>query len=691
MGRLGCAGLVGLLLAAWWLPQAPAAAAEPTGCSADPAGDVVEAGSGDPAAVDQADLLEVCAHPTDDDLVLAMRVARPELPVVGQPGTAFEWFLDEDGVAGGGFRVTVSHGAGSGELGLGVTDEADQAVCQVTILPQAGATTSFSGRIPRSCVGDPASVHIGARITWAERDGEPAAVDEAAGGDAPEHLVALPVAPPVCVEDDPGDVTSAGAAPDAADEPDDADLIVACADWTPTALQLTAELVSPPSDGGSRQQQLHVAWELDVDGDGMRDWRVVRVVDESSGVETANVVDVGDDLACDSLSLAVVDGVIAATVPWRCVPTSGAPSLQVRAVVTTSDAAELEDRAPDGGGFGPPLARHDGPAFVPLYRSLDASATVAMSRATFPQAGARTALLTRGDEFADALASGPIQGVLNAPLLTTARDALDEDVAHELDRLRVQHVVVLGGEEVVGAGVVADVEATGRTVERVFGATRLETAVALRERFLPLFEPVLLARAYAAPDAADETQEFADSLAVGAWGAAEGQLEGAAYHGRAVLLTQTEVLSTSTRQELDDGPVPTRHATVIGGDAAISPQVVTDLEAIGYDALRVGGANRFGTAVEIASARGMSNAAAAERVILVEGQEPWAWQPGFAAAAYAAMVPGTAVVLANGAAVPPETAGWLTDVPSTDPPELVCAPGTSYDACREAYRLLTPE
>jgi len=93
--------------------------------------------------------------------------------------------------------------------------------------------------------------------------------------------------------------------------------------------------------------------------------------------------------------------------------------------------------------------------------------------------GKRTAVLSSGRHFADALAAGGMVYVAHFPQLLTEPTALPAATSTVLTELAVKHVLITGGPGAVSAEVESAVQALGITTERVAGATRYETAVAL--------------------------------------------------------------------------------------------------------------------------------------------------------------------------------------------------------------------
>lgn len=282
-------------------------------------------------------------------------------------------------------------------------------------------------------------------------------------------------------------------------------------------------------------------------------------------------------------------------------------------------------------------------------------------------------LLGRDDVFADSLSSGGAQGALDAPLLLTGSEALDPRVADELERLGANSVVLLGGTEALSEQVETDLAAEGYATSRLEGATRLETAIDVATTVFPNATQAVLARAFGTPDAGDTTQEFADSLAGGAY-AAEVEVP--------VLLSETEALSDSTEAYLAGSSIDT--VLVLGGTEALSGQVVADLEAMDITVDNASGENRFATAIAVNQRLGFASAADAAEVVLAEGQAANAWAPGFAAALLVA-TRDAAFVLSNGSAIPPETAAFLAGG-FTD---LTCLPYVNGAACNEAEDLLS--
>ncbi|MEE8602526.1 cell wall-binding repeat-containing protein [Euzebya tangerina] len=308
-----------------------------------------------------------------------------------------------------------------------------------------------------------------------------------------------------------------------------------------------------------------------------------------------------------------------------------------------------------------------------------------LTDATF--ASAERVLIGRDDEFADAMTSGLLQS--ESPLLLVpSAGPIPPEIMTQIELLDPAEVLLLGGVDAISAGVEAELTGEGYAVDRTFGPSRIETATAIADVGAQGSETVLIARAFSDPTVGDPTQAFADAMAAGGWSASSGW---------PILLTETEVLTGTTRNYLSSGAV--RNAFILGGTAAVSAEVEAELRLLVDNVERVAGSDRFGTAVAVAEKVGAPTASDAARLTLVDGQGDNAWAGGFAAAAHSARF-GAPIVLTSGEVIPPATAAWLSsaqtpearrgsvgDTPNdTDPIRLTCV--TVASVCDEARSLL---
>lgn len=206
--------------------------------------------------------------------------------------------------------------------------------------------------------------------------------------------------------------------------------------------------------------------------------------------------------------------------------------------------------------------------------------SVDLSNAAFPE-GATSAVVVSGTAFPDGLSAGPLAALQQSPVLLTLPDALPGTVATELVRLKAASVTVVGGSSAVSDTVLEEITAaTGVTPLRIFGTNRYETAAQVATLF-----PGGVPAVYVASGV-----DFPDALAGGA---------AAALAGVPLLLTEP----TSAPQATTDALIRLRPAEVrvLGGEAAVSEAVVSQLRTIVPSVRRIFGADRYATAQALAT------------------------------------------------------------------------------------------
>lgn len=283
-------------------------------------------------------------------------------------------------------------------------------------------------------------------------------------------------------------------------------------------------------------------------------------------------------------------------------------------------------------------------------------ASLDISSATIADGAAARVVLGRNDVFADNLAGAAAAGADGALLLVDPAPAgLDADVAAEIARLTGgpaggecatgldAEVILLGGDQALGTELSDDLAELGYCTDRVFGASRVETSVALAEAVLgdgPR-ETLLIAR--------DDNP--ADSAAAGAFAAAT---------GTPIVVTPSDSLHTAVATLLAPADDPFEQVILLGGPVALSEDVQTlAQEAAGADGTevsRIAGASRDDTALQIALQ--LWGDMASTEVALVNGfpENFWTYAlPGGVAAASDS----APLLYLNTDLVPSTTAGYL--------------------------------
>jgi putative cell wall-binding protein len=210
---------------------------------------------------------------------------------------------------------------------------------------------------------------------------------------------------------------------------------------------------------------------------------------------------------------------------------------------------------------------------------------IAISRASHPGTGTTPAVvLARADDYADALAGGPLASTLQAPVLLTDSGGLPAVVAAEIDRLGAEQAVLLGGRAALSDQVEADLRAAGVSeIRRIDGATRYDTARLVAQQ-VGGQEPYVVEGAHA-----DPSRGWPDAVSVSALASSQ---------RRPILLVEAGRLPDETAQALAD--LDATAATVVGGTVAVSQAVFDTVADQGVDVTRVSGGNRYETSLAVA-------------------------------------------------------------------------------------------
>lgn len=208
--------------------------------------------------------------------------------------------------------------------------------------------------------------------------------------------------------------------------------------------------------------------------------------------------------------------------------------------------------------------------------------------------------IATGDNFADALAARAWSGHapedvptptgmipqshdtgVPAPVLLTQEGFLPQVTVAALNEIAPDEIRIVGGTAVVSQQVQDDLEDYADTVTRLGGTNRYETSAAIAAQFPTGGSIAFLVSG----------EQFADALAAGA------------VAGRShapVLLTRGAALSSPTAEALERLDVDT--VVVVGGTDAVSETAATQVEELGPDVVRIGGASRYDTAALLAAA-----------------------------------------------------------------------------------------
>ena len=198
-------------------------------------------------------------------------------------------------------------------------------------------------------------------------------------------------------------------------------------------------------------------------------------------------------------------------------------------------------------------------------------------------------ILASGENFPDALGAAALAGVEGCPVLLTASGSLSSQAKAEISRLGAKNVIIVGGTSAVSATVERQLKSLGKSVERVWGRTRQQTAVKIAKRVgeSESCNTVIVASG----------SNYPDALSVSSY----------AYAKRyPILLTEGDgTLSDATVKAIRE--LGAKNVIIVGGYSAVKSSVEGQLK--GLSVSRWAGSTRYETSVKVAEkacADGMS-------------------------------------------------------------------------------------
>mgnify|MGYP003376644419 CR=1 FL=1 len=208
---------------------------------------------------------------------------------------------------------------------------------------------------------------------------------------------------------------------------------------------------------------------------------------------------------------------------------------------------------------------------------------------------ATTVYVANGWRYADALAAGPAAAKDDAPLLLVQEDGVPTSVLDEIKRLKPARIHIVGGTSVVSSGVEATLNAVA-PVTRLAGGTRYATAAAVAGKWADGSAPVV----YLALG-----ENFPDALSGGS---------GAAGEDGALLLSTKTTMTQPTMDALKR--LKPKKVVLVGGTDVLADAVRLEVkDAVGVDAARYAGADRYATSAAVAL--GAGTAVPADKVMFL--------------------------------------------------------------------------
>jgi N-acetylmuramoyl-L-alanine amidase len=188
---------------------------------------------------------------------------------------------------------------------------------------------------------------------------------------------------------------------------------------------------------------------------------------------------------------------------------------------------------------------------------------------------ASTAILCEYSDYPDSIASTPFAVSLNAPILLTAGDSIDQRVIQELQRLKPQKVILLGGNACLKPAVEKELDDLSFKWERIGGTDRYETSVLLAKRLVS--DSLILANG----------DNFPDALSAASF---------AGIKQIPIVLTSTTLPDSDIQYYQETAP---KHLIVIGGEAVVPTNNLTKNNFTVET--RLGGQDRYETNTKVVS------------------------------------------------------------------------------------------
>ncbi|WP_282745021.1 cell wall-binding repeat-containing protein [Peptostreptococcus stomatis] len=313
----------------------------------------------------------------------------------------------------------------------------------------------------------------------------------------------------------------------------------------------------------------NVAYNGSLKGDSLNDG-----VKPAAGVE-------GDTIA-DSPAPFIVGGVTYTFKEWNTKADGTGNKFDENTPVTgpITVYAIYSNNKPSGGGGGtsPDTPPTPDPR-IPGDDRVDTAINI--SKSEYPSAD--TVIVVRKDLFPDSMTATVLSKQLNAPILLTGSNKLDERVKAEIKRLGAKDVIIVGGVNSVSTGVQNELKAFDKdTVERIAGLDRYGTSVAVANRVVGIS-----GLTHKAVIASGEV--FPDALAVSPF---------AAKNAYPILLVKKNSVPAEVNNAF--AKLSIKEIYLVGGEDTISKSTEGKLPKV---LERMAGKNRYETSVQIAKAK----------------------------------------------------------------------------------------
>ncbi len=160
------------------------------------------------------------------------------------------------------------------------------------------------------------------------------------------------------------------------------------------------------------------------------------------------------------------------------------------------------------------------------------------------------------DDYADALAIGPISAGRNIPLLLSTRTRLPKESLEAIKSMNVKKVNIIGGPNAISPEIENQLKALQITTNRISGDSRELTAINIAEKFNPNFKNIVVANGW----------NFADAVAGGYF---------TAKNNGVLLLSNKDRININTLNLIKEKKTD---LFVLGGPNTISDKTIRDID-----------------------------------------------------------------------------------------------------------------
>lgn len=193
-----------------------------------------------------------------------------------------------------------------------------------------------------------------------------------------------------------------------------------------------------------------------------------------------------------------------------------------------------------------------------------------------------TVVLASGQNIADALVASSYADIEEAPILLTNKNSISDEVLDEIERLKADKVVIVGGQSSISSSVESRLKKEDIKVTRISGRDRFDTSDKLSQEVSRLSKKssqAILVNGY----------KNIDALSVSSLATKE---------DLPILLNGRNTLNMSVKNRLKQMNV--KKVYIIGGNNSISSDVEKELNRMQISVVRLSGTDRYETSANIA-------------------------------------------------------------------------------------------